>query len=249
MADYPTLGELLQHPDVLLQLEPEELAGYLTAYFNALEPREQDHLQIHNLWHFLSRESATKSLAIARAVGEGWLACANLGLIAPDPDSQNKFWFVTRLGQKVQAPTDLKLHVVSRLLRRDQIHQAIAEKAWPDFIRGSYEGAILNAFKEVEIAVRNAGGFTTEDFGVKLMRKAFHTESGPLADRGLAAAERQSMLELFTGAIGLLKNPASHRHVELDDPGEAAELIGFASYLMRIVEERQAANKLDENGR
>jgi hypothetical protein len=39
-------------------------------------------------------------------------------------------------------------------------------------------------------------------------------------------------------AIGLLKNPSSHRDINWEDAGECAELIYLANYLLRLVERR-----------
>ena len=72
--------------------------------------------------------------------------------------------------------------------------------------------------------------------GVELMRKAFHSDNGPLTEKKQILAEREATSHLFAGAIGLLKNPSSHRDVDLNDPGEVAELILFSNYLIRLAD-------------
>jgi len=58
---------------------------------------------------------------------------------------------------------------------------------------------------------------------------------GPLTDTLLPIAEQEGMMSLFAGAILLYKNPQSHRNVPTE-AADAAEVIGFASQLLRIVD-------------
>jgi uncharacterized protein (TIGR02391 family) len=103
------------------------------------------------------------------------------------------------------------------------------------FLRGDYDVAVFQAFKEVEVAVRKAGKYDDELIGTKLMRKAFDPEVGPLRPEGLVLSEREAIAHLYAGAIGYCKNPQSHRDVQLRRT-EAARLIVFASYLLEDVE-------------
>jgi uncharacterized protein (TIGR02391 family) len=115
------------------------------------------------------------------------------------------------------------------------------------FLRGDYEAAVLFAMRQVEIHVRQRADLAAADFGSKLMRKAFDPEDGPLADPALVPAEREANAHLFAGAIGLLKNPSSHREVGFDDPTIASEVVLFADLLLRLVDiyaRRAAANNL-----
>ena len=68
------------------------------------------------------------------------------------------------------------------------------------------------------------------------MRKAFHTETGPLTDMQLENAEKQAMSDLFAGAIGLFKNPVSHRFIDTFSPEDTADILRFANYLLKYLE-------------
>ena len=57
-------------------------------------------------------------------------------------------------------------------------------------------------------------------------------------------AEREARSALFAGAIGSYKNPHSHRDVPLDDAAEATEVILLANHLLRIVESRCEALRM-----
>ena len=89
--------------------------------------------------------------------------------------------------------------------------------------------------------MRDTGRFPPTLVGTDLMRKAFATNSGPLTDMSAVVAEQEATSNLFAGAIGLFKNPASHRAGTISKPEDAVELVMFADYLLRLVEQRAAA--------
>ena len=126
------------------------------------------------------------------------------------------------------------------LLPKRLLHHVVSQKALPIFMKGSYGLAVFEAFKQVEIAVREAGSYAEADYGIKLMRAAFHPENGALTDPH--DTEKQAKSDLFAGAIGSYKNPGSHRDVEISAE-EAAELIIFASHLLRIVDSRSQSKE------
>ena len=126
-------------------------------------------------------------------------------------------------------------------LLEHEFHPAISSKVWSVFSNGAYDTAVFEAFKQVEIAVRKAGGYAEADIGVKLMRKAFNVKNGDLTDPEQQESEKEARFFLFVGAIGAYKNPSSHRDVEITAE-EAIEMIAFASYLHRIVDSRNQSD-------
>jgi uncharacterized protein (TIGR02391 family) len=135
---------------------------------------------------------------------------------------------------------DLKGWLAAARFPAELMHPVIVRECRLDYARERYEPAVFNAFREVELAVREAGGFTNSDYGVPLMRRAFDPKNGPLTDPSAEPAERDAMASLFAGAIGLFKNPSSHRRVEFENSGAVLEALMLAGHLLRIVDDRIA---------
>ena len=127
-------------------------------------------------------------------------------------------------------------------LPEHKFHPMIPQNVWLSFSHGANGSAVFQAFKQVEVAVRNAGNYEETDIGVPLMRKAFHADTGNLTNPNQQPAEKEAIAHLFAGAIGYCKNPSSHRDVEITAE-ETVELITLASYLLRVVDSRSQSEE------
>ncbi|MDQ0212571.1 TIGR02391 family protein [Arthrobacter bambusae] len=173
---------------------------------------------------------------LAARVAEAWAWLEAHGMLARDYDSAtNAPW---------QRPTALAREMLANPGVLDKVWAAerlagdldtVLSSAMTNFSLGDYETASFAAMKAVEVEVRRAAALPNDLLGVKLMRKAFSPDDGALRDPDAERGEQQATADLFAGAIGLYKNPASHRTVEFDDPVEAAEVVQLADLLLRIV--------------
>ena len=227
---FSKLFEMLPDAEHLLSLSAEELAGPLLV---SLEDREQINLEDEitpksiewEIENGVNRNNPNLNLnypyksreGVLFALMEAWQCLLSEGFVAPRPAnlrsttgmSQNTTYFVTRRGQKIQTLDDYEAYRKADLLRKHQLHHIIAEKVWFIFAQGSYGTSVLEAFKQVEIAVREKGGFEQGDYGQDLMRKAFHPENGKLTDPTQEQSEKQARYFLFAGAIGAYKTPVA----------------------------------------
>jgi len=115
------------------------------------------------------------------------------------------------------------------------LHPKLTEKCADHFLTKKYDDCILNATKVVEVAVRDAAGLPNTELGVNLMRKAFKPDN-PILRYSDTAAEQEALMHLFSGFIGVFKNPHSHRFLEIKDPLAAYEILSFANHLVGLVE-------------
>jgi uncharacterized protein (TIGR02391 family) len=227
--------------DLALSLPVEQLGLHLLRGFQ--RGGEQ---QRHNFLNSASQTypkngySAEETRQITRALAEAydWLILQGLLSGIPGKDS---WLFITRKGERVLDTEGDELALLRAESRLDvDLHPLIAQRVRAQFLLGEYEMAAMVALREVEIRVRQMSGGAAGDIGVALMKKAFN-ESGALRDPVSEKGEQEAMMALFWGAIGVFKNPVSHRQVDYDDPTLASEVILLADLLLRLLDSRAPA--------
>jgi uncharacterized protein (TIGR02391 family) len=185
---------------------------------------------------------AAKRSDIDRLIGRVSRKLEDAGLIE-EPDytnGKNGYRRITDEGRRANSTVDFVAAKVRSQFSREIFHPSLPDAAWNAFRSGDYDTAVFEAFKAVESAVRKKGaginGITGSEHGVALMKKAFDPKSGPLADKSATLPRRERRRELFTGAIGELRNPKAHGDPSITDPLVAVEEMMSAGTLQRIVD-------------
>lgn len=226
--------EIFPPIETSLNMEPEELAPFVLRHLKSLN-------SINRYNYTLSTSSEIQNYAgnhlkdFQKRLMEAFIWLEREMFIAPQPGEQGDWRFITRRGEKVLQNEDFASYLQESLLPSENLHPILVRKVKPLFLRGDYDTAIFQAFKAIEIQVRKEGGYTKSDIGVRLMRKAFHPQTGKLSNKYSEASEKQAMSDLFAGAIGLFKNPTSHRDIGDISPEEAADYISVANCLLKMV--------------
>lgn len=178
-------------------------------------------------WREPARQSLTEALAYLQ----------QLGFIAPDSTQMGSGWmFITRRGREAAASAQaFASGRVRALFPAAVFHEALRGAPYDALIAGNFQQAVADAFRAVEVGVRDASGLAGN--GVALMRNAFHETTGPLRSHAADPAEKQGLSNLFAGAFGWLRNAVAHRDVPLNDVTAAVEQLMLASLLLRIVDQ------------
>jgi uncharacterized protein (TIGR02391 family) len=238
-----TLAELVPDPDIVLQMDASDIAPIVlqlarTRIQNGMFHR--DSVTAASSFSTTPQYPRDKQIRVDIRVAEGleWLRQAFVVVPATGLNGNNGFFVLTERADTLKSDQDFSGLRAAMAFPKSLIHPKIADRVWSFLARSELDMSVFTAFREVEIAVREAGNFGPTDIGVSLMRKAFDKNNGPLTDMNQPEGEREALSNLFAGAIGSYKNPHSHRTVTLRDSRDAQEQVLLASHLLAIVQSR-----------
>ena len=242
------LASAIPDPEGILSLEPEELGAKLIFFIRRRlkNDRTASSGMIHprNMENELRGETQyqTRWDEISLVLAEAWAWLEAQGLIVPAEGTNGSSGWrrLSRRAMKFESEVDIRPYAFVRRLPKDALHPRIAEKVWAAFMRGEFDVAVLQAMKVVEVAIREAAGYSNADYGTDMIARAFNERSGPLRDKFAQPAEQIALRNLFVGAYGLYRNPQAHHDVDVSDPSDAVEIIMLANQLLRIVDRRRA---------
>lgn len=227
---------VLPVPEVILEMEPQELAPYILLYLSQREDNINKHNFLnanHDLITWAGSLEILSDILLKFSIAWSWLERELM--IASKPGGVD-WYFITPLGKDLLGSSNFDSYMHGRILPSEGLDPILLKKVKTSFLSGDYDTAIFQAFREVEVRVRDRAGLGPDYYGVKLMTEAFKPDGGILTDPSMVTSEKISRMELFKGSIGAFKNPSSHRYIDLNDPNEAAGIIQMANILLKIIE-------------
>lgn len=132
-----------------------------------------------------------------------------------DDEGEEKF-FPTKVGFRFPEREFSRVVGKYALMPESYIHPALIERCFLLLGNEEYESAVLQAFKALEIFIRDKMDAPADCFGERLLKKAYNPDNGVLANYTLPRNERFAFLNYITGAFSFYRNPSSHRDIDLD---------------------------------
>lgn len=230
------ISEYFPDEESFLELTPDELVAPLLRFVVALEA-ESLHPEIVST--AIAREYPSRSKDVSRQIMSAWTRLEREGHITLDVKTRGGY-VVTDAGNAKAREVGLFPPGNSSILNRSGLHFLLRENVWRSFVRGDYPGAVTQAFERVESAIRGATGLSAHA-PRRLLKEAFDSGTGPLRDPGQDPGANDAFCKFVSGAFGVFLSDSGHATPTFGDPREAAEVIGVANYLLRIVERRSRA--------
>lgn len=187
---------------------------------------------------YIPRDDRAECGTLKAKLRQAWTWLEQEGYVVADHDQPNSnFRVVTEAGWAIARSAD-----ATETLRRVQAAAQLNIELHPrlraagveaTFRAGDTDSAIRDAFADLEDAVRSLCGYSSTDFGVTMMSKAF-AKAGPLA-AGIDPQQQVGTQRMFEGAFAVLRNPAGHGPTGLG-VSEAVETVLHADLLMRLLD-------------
>lgn len=138
-------------------------------------------------------------------------------------------------GRAVRAQRPASLGVALHL---ENLHPDVVGAAGRLFQDRHYAQAVFEAFKRLEVVVRELTG--SQNSGQKLMGEAFGGDPPRIRLSDLEGKSGQDQHEgyklMFMGAMAAIRNPGGHEIVSFETPQQALEQLALASLLFRQLE-------------
>jgi len=225
-----------------------DLAGYILEALMSAGQMERGVWNRRNFCMQVSGEYAGpgqgQDMAVGIACSTAWSWLESNGFICRHPEQDNDWFLPTPRGVAVRDHQALRQFISNEQLPEAFLHPELLANVRPLFLQSRFETAVFEAFKSLEVAIRNAAKLGHDMIGIQLASRAFSPEDGVLTDKAAEKGERVALMNLMTGALGSYKNPSSHRRVEIIAE-EARDMIVLASHLLKIVDARKSSKSGD----
>jgi uncharacterized protein (TIGR02391 family) len=235
------LRSLIPDSKAVISMHTADLAGYVLEVLMSAGQMERSVWNRRNFCMQISGEYSTpgqgQDVAVGVACSTAWAWLESNSFICRHPEQDNDWFLPTPRGTVARDHHAIRQYISNEQLPETFLHTELLVNVRPLFLQSRFETAVFEAFKSLEVAIRNATRLGHEMIGTQLASRAFNPEDGVLTDKTAEKGERVALMNLMTGALGSYKNPSSHRRVEITAE-EARDMIVLASHLLKIVEAR-----------